>query len=131
MLLDRRSFLIAAPAVALGARTIARAQGIVERGRFGPDDLPLVRERLLHLVNEGRLAANVAPLELDDFACRIANEHALDMAKGKFLSHWGATDVILITLFTGRGTDGVQIMSRRGKYRSHTNSRHRDLHDRT
>jgi uncharacterized protein YkwD len=89
MLIDRRSFLIGAPGVALGLTTLTAAQGIVERGRFGEDDLPLAREQLLRLVNEERATAELNTLELDELACRIANEHAVDMASAKFLSHWG------------------------------------------
>src|SRR5207244_7256002 len=28
--------------------------------------------------------------ELDAFACEVAEAHALDMVKGRFLSHWGS-----------------------------------------
>jgi Cysteine-rich secretory protein family len=89
MLIDRRSFLITAPGLGLGLSALASAQGIVERGRFGEDDLPVVREQLLQMVNKERLAENVALLRLDDLACSVAQEHALDTARGKFLSHWG------------------------------------------
>lgn len=89
MLIDRRSFLISTPGLAFGLSTLARFQGIVERGSFGEDDLPVVREQLLQIVNKERLAENVALLRLDDLACRVAQEHALDTARGKFLSHWG------------------------------------------
>lgn len=87
-LIDRRSFLIAAAPLALGLRRIASAQ-IVERGLFEEKDLPLVRDQLLDAVNNERSALGLSRLELDDLACQVANAHALDMAQGRFLSHWG------------------------------------------
>jgi uncharacterized protein YkwD len=44
---------------------------------------------LLQLVNKERAAAGVSTLLLDDLACLVADQHALDMATGGFLSHWG------------------------------------------
>jgi len=89
--IDRRSFLIATAPLALGLRTIASAQ-VVERGRFGESetDLPQVRQQLLDAVNHERSAAGLTRLELDNLACEIGNAHATDMARGKFLSHWGS-----------------------------------------
>src|SRR5947207_411727 len=89
-MIDRRSFLKAAAPFALGLRTIARGQILIERGRFSQDDLPAAREQLLIQVNAERARAGLSLLELDDLACRVANEHALDMATGEFLSHWGS-----------------------------------------
>ncbi len=89
-LIARRSFLkAAAPCVGLGLATIISAQTPVERGRFGASDLPWIRTQLLQLVNTERSAVGASQLELDDLACRVADDHALDMATGKFLSHWG------------------------------------------
>src|SRR6266511_2170663 len=87
---SRRSFLKAAVPFALGLSTFARAQTPVERGRFAEDDVPLARERLLKLLNEERSGAGLSKLQLDDLACKVASEHALDMVNGEFLSHWGA-----------------------------------------
>lgn len=41
------------------------------------------------MVNAERADAGLNHLLLDDLACQVATEHALDMAKGDFLSHWG------------------------------------------
>jgi hypothetical protein len=86
----RRSFLQAAAPFALGLTGIARGQTLIERGRFNEDDIPLAREQLLKMVNAERVHAGLNRLELDDLACKVATEHAGDMANGNFLSHWGA-----------------------------------------
>src|SRR5438132_4982298 len=91
MLLPRRSFLLAAvPGLTLGACAITSAQVLIERGRFGSANLPIVRDELTQLVNAERAAAGLNALVLDDLACNVANAHALDLATGKFLSHWGS-----------------------------------------
>ena len=87
--IDRRSFLKAAAPLALGLHAIARGQIPIERGQFSEGDIPLAREQLLKQVNAERLSAGLSQLELDDLACKVASEHALDMVKGEFLSHWG------------------------------------------
>jgi uncharacterized protein YkwD len=87
---NRRSFLKAAAPLALSITTISRAQSPVERGRFNDDDLPLVYDRLLKLVNEERAQAGLNQLERDDLASRIASDHARDMLRGRFVSHWGS-----------------------------------------
>jgi hypothetical protein len=88
--ISRRSFLKATGPLALGIGVIARGQGPVERGRFGEDDLPHARQQLLEQVNSERANAGLARLQLDDLACRVANDHARDMVEGDFLSHWGS-----------------------------------------
>jgi uncharacterized protein YkwD len=88
-LVTRRSFLLAAAPLALGLRIIARGQTPIERGRFNEEDLPLARELLLKMVNKERASAGLNQLELDDLACKVASQHASDMASRSFLSHWG------------------------------------------
>jgi len=88
--IERRAFLKAAAPLALGLRAVARAQIPVERGRFSVDDIPLAREELLKQVNAERLSAGLSQLELDALASKVAGEHALDMVRGGFLSHWGS-----------------------------------------
>lgn len=44
---------------------------------------------LLQLVNAERSVAGVQTLKSDDLASQVATAHALEMATGKFLSHWG------------------------------------------
>lgn len=88
--IDRRSFLKAAAPLALGFRAIARGQIPIERGRFSEGDIPAARAQLLKIVNAERLSAGLSQLELDDLACKVASEHALDMAQHEFLSHWGS-----------------------------------------
>jgi hypothetical protein len=89
-LVTRRSFLLAAAPLALGLRMIARGQTPIERGRFNEDDLPLARELLLKIVNKERASAGLNQLELDGLACKVASQHASDMASRSFLSHWGS-----------------------------------------
>jgi uncharacterized protein YkwD len=88
--IDRRSFLKAAAPSALGACALARAQIPIERGKFSDGDLPRAREQLLQMVNEERRSAGLSQLQLDELAGKVASVHALDMAKGGFLSHWGS-----------------------------------------
>jgi len=88
--INRRSFLKSAASFGLGFLRVARRQTPIERRRFSEDDVPLAREQLLRMVNEERSQAGLGKLELDDLACSVASEHALDMAKGEFLSHWGS-----------------------------------------
>lgn len=85
----RRSFLQAAAPLTLGLGAIVRGQAVIERGRFNEDDLSLAREQLLKMVNIERAKAGLSKLELDDLACRVAGDHAADMANRSFLSHWG------------------------------------------
>jgi len=85
----RRSFLKVSAAFALMPAT-ASAQVPIERGRFSEDHLTLARARLLDLVNAERAAAGLSVLELDDLACKVATDHAHDMATNHFLSHWGS-----------------------------------------
>lgn len=90
--IDRRTFLRAAAPLAplaIGLPAIARGQTLIERGLFNEDQIPLVREQLLRLVNSERSEAGLTRLELDDLACKVASEHALDLIRGRFLSHWG------------------------------------------
>lgn len=86
--INRRWFLKVGAAFALAPAT-ARAQTPTERGRFSEDYLPIVRNQLLELVNSERSQAGLSALQLDDLACKVANDHARDMADGHFLSHWG------------------------------------------
>jgi len=52
-------------------------------------DVESLRARLLEMVNEERLIAKVPPVATDDLAARVAMDHAVDMARGEFASHWG------------------------------------------
>ena len=87
--IDRRTFLKTAAPFALGVSSIARGQTPIERGRFNEDQIPLVREQLLRLVNAERARAGLTSLELDERACSVATEHARDLIRGRFQSHWG------------------------------------------
>ncbi|HMG76434.1 MAG TPA: CAP domain-containing protein [Pyrinomonadaceae bacterium] len=107
--IDRRSFLKTAAPFALGVCAVARGQIPIERGRFSEPDVPRAREQLLKLVNEERLSAGLSQLQLDDLASRVASAHALDMAKGGFLSHWGSDGRKPYHRYSfAGGTDAVQ-----------------------
>lgn len=88
--IDRRSFLKTAAPLALGVCAIARGQTPIERGRFSEQEVPLACEQLLKLVNEERASAGLSQLAFDNLAARVASEHAADMVKHSFLSHWGS-----------------------------------------
>lgn len=89
-LIGRRSFLKVAGPFALGLGAIARAQVPIERGQFSADSFPLARQQLLNQVNAERARAHLSQLQLDELACRVADEHARDMVERDFLSHWGS-----------------------------------------
>src|SRR5436190_19393083 len=107
--IDRRSFIKGAAPFALGLHAIVRAQVPIERGRFNEDDVRLAREQLLRMVNEERSQAGLGKLELDGLACNVASDHALDMAKGEFLSNWGSDGRRPYQRYSfAGGTDAVQ-----------------------
>ena len=107
--ISRRSFLKGAAPFGLGFLGIMRRQTPIERGRFNEDDLPLAREQLLRMVNEERSQAGLGKLELDGLASSVASDHALDMAKGEFLSHWGRDGRKPYQRYSfAGGTDAVQ-----------------------
>jgi hypothetical protein len=89
-MIDRRSFIKSAAPLVVVLQSVTRGQLLVERGRFSAEDVPSAREMLLKLVNQERANTNLSRLVLDDLACRVAAEHALDMSKRQFLSHWGS-----------------------------------------
>jgi hypothetical protein len=80
--------MTAAP-LALSLCSTARGQILIERGRFGEGDIQPARELLLMQINAERTTAGLNQLALDDLANKVASEHALDMVKGGYLSHWG------------------------------------------
>jgi Cysteine-rich secretory protein family len=88
-LLTRRSFVKAAAVAGLGLRAAGRAQTITERGLFTERDIPYACDELLKLLNEERRSFGLNALEMDELACKVAAEHARDMAAGHFISHWG------------------------------------------
>ena len=73
---------------AFGLPIAGRSQ-ITERGLFTERDVPYASDELLQLLNEQRRRYGLNSLELDPLACRVAAEHARDMATGHFISHWG------------------------------------------
>jgi uncharacterized protein YkwD len=107
--INRRSFLQAAAPLVLALPSLARAQTLIERGGFDDKQFPLVREKLLNLLNEERVQAGLNRLELDDLACTVASAHAQDMIRGQFLSHWGSDGRKAYHRYTfAGGTDALQ-----------------------
>jgi len=86
--IDRRSFIKGATAFGLAMPVAVRSQ-ILERARFSRTDVPRATQRLLDVVNLQRNRNGLSQLEIDQFACRVAEQHAIDMLEGEFLSHWG------------------------------------------
>jgi len=108
-MISRRSFLKVATPFVVGLPALAHAQTTVQRRKFNEDDLPVARELLLNLVNAERLKAGLSQLKLDDLANKVATEHAQDMARGQFLSHWGSDGRKPYHRFAlAGGTDAVQ-----------------------
>ena len=89
MLTTRRSFLLAVRSPLIGSLASLRRLHAAAIRQLGAGDVALARSDLLSLVNAERMSAGESSLTLDDMACLVADQHALDMAQGKFLSHWG------------------------------------------
>jgi uncharacterized protein YkwD len=87
---NRRSFIKSAAPILRALPTFVRAQTPLERGGFDERQFPLLREKLLTLLNDERAAAGLNRLELDELACKVGDAHATDMIRGQFLSHWGS-----------------------------------------
>ena len=87
--IGRRRFLQQASLsmLALPVSAIAR-HGIRTKVPLDENLVPL-QSQLLALVNEERTAAGLTVLKLDELACTVAEQHAIDMAEHAFLSHWG------------------------------------------
>jgi uncharacterized protein YkwD len=82
---NRRVFLQAA-ASWVGAYCLSTAPRVYSQARAIDDET--IRNILLQLVNQERLLAGVPAVAIDGLACKVAREHALDMASGFYLSHW-------------------------------------------
>jgi hypothetical protein len=108
-MIDRRTFLkLSAPAV-MTIPIVGRAQTLMERGRFDDEQLILARAQLLEMVNSERTEAGLKRVQLDDLACRVATEHARDMAQKIFLSHWGSDGRKSYQRYAlAGGTDAIQ-----------------------
>ena len=52
-------------------------------------EFPAMANHLLNQVNIERAEAGLTSLKLDSLACRVAAQHAIEMARNDFLSHWG------------------------------------------
>lgn len=77
-------------------------------GKADEIDYDEARSYMLELVNRDRQAIGLIPLVLDDFATKVAQWQAHDMAVRRYISHWntdGFTPTMRYT--TGGGNDGV------------------------
>ena len=63
---------------------------MLERGGFDERQYPLLRQKLLDLLNEERSTLGLSQLKIDELACTVGNAHATDMVNGEFLSHWSS-----------------------------------------
>lgn len=88
--IGRRRFLKQASLsmLALQTATIARDRHSLGMRASADEALP-IQDELLNLVNKERADAGLGTLKLDDLACTVAEKHAIEMAEGNFLSHWG------------------------------------------
>src|SRR5260370_1270052 len=88
--LPRRSFLRgAASCLALSTCTFDLRAIFSQDSQDVARSFDKIRTNLLQLVNEERAVERMPALSLDELATRVANKHAIDMATGKFASHWG------------------------------------------
>lgn len=86
---NRRLFLKQAGLSALAVPLTAVARGRTLSKTFTAAETLDLRNQLLSLANRERAQAGVGSLKLDEFACNIAEKHAIEMAQNNFLSHWG------------------------------------------
>ena len=90
MLTTRRLFLRqAVHPLAICLASAARHKAAPRQSNLSVDDIATFRNDLLTRVNTERLLAGASALKIDELACYVADQHALDMVTGKFLSHWG------------------------------------------
>src|SRR5262245_56539250 len=75
--ISRRSFLISS-AACVAFPFAGTGQELIERGIFSDRDVPEMRENLLDQLNSERARAGLNQLKLDELACKVASEHALD-----------------------------------------------------
>jgi uncharacterized protein YkwD len=94
--MKRRAFFTTASLAAgsvlterLLARPVAHKSGSSFGAPLHDEQLQALRNELLSMVNHEREGEGLSTLKLDDFASHIATAHAVDMANGIFLSHWG------------------------------------------
>ena len=71
---DRRSFIGLATPLAWSLVSAVRAQTVVERGGFDERQFPLVRQKLLDLLNGERTNLRLNQLQLDQLACDVGND---------------------------------------------------------
>jgi uncharacterized protein YkwD len=108
-MISRRSFIKVATPFVAGFPAFAHSHTTVQRRKFNDDDVPATRKQLLNLINADRSKAGLSQLQLDDLANKVATEHAQDMARGSFLSHWGSDGRKPYQRFAfAGGTDAVQ-----------------------
>ena len=84
--IPRRSFLkqTALSLLALKAAPASiRAPHAIDDGDVVP-----IQHHLLSMVNDERTEAGLSNLKLDQLACNVAQQHAIEMAENDFLSHW-------------------------------------------
>jgi uncharacterized protein YkwD len=82
----RRNFLQAGLSF-LGLTTLERLNlGHLKDTEKTFDD---IRANLLQMINEERAIDKLRPVVLDEFATRVATQHAREMAVNDFASHWG------------------------------------------
>jgi uncharacterized protein YkwD len=102
--INRRSFLQAATSFA-GVALTSRLASANDFEKMFAD----IRLHLLEMVNEERAVEKVQKVALDDFATKIATQHALDMIKGEFASHWGSDGLKPYHRYSfAGGTDSTQ-----------------------
>src|SRR5262245_19686205 len=91
MLTTRRSFLTtAASPIALSVASVISQHTTRAAQQLSKSDIAEFRNDLLKLVNTERVAAGLSSLAIDELACAVSDQHALDMATRRFLSHWGS-----------------------------------------
>jgi len=81
---------IATEATALGAFYTAAKAIPAQNSPISAVLLKELQASLLTMINEERAIERVPPVAMNDLATRVAAAHAVDMARGKFVSHWGS-----------------------------------------
>jgi cysteine-rich secretory family protein len=86
---SRREFLVTVPIIGCSLNGLIRTESLAIPPQLTDKIRDEIRNKLLELVNAERYLTGASELEFDDLASRVATAHAIDMATGNFVSHWG------------------------------------------
>lgn len=81
----RRFLIFAAPSALLFPPCFASAN---DHPILSKEEILEIKQRIVALINQQRRSHGLRPVELDEFASRVAESHCKDMLAGNYISHW-------------------------------------------